>query len=440
MSENNTTQTKKNNLDRKTLIKMIIIGAVVVLILIMISTIWGCSAKVSSIIAEEEANGTGADGNGDGAIAGTAGSTGMTGAGLVNYEIDWANDESSVIYQITLNSEAYLPYANLEGADVSYYVDNSHIAIVDEYGWVVSSNYGETTVHITVTDENGNTEQYDQILMIGTEEMAIQLFPSVMVIDQDEVSYCVAYVYDDYGNDISGRANVTYTSSDPSIAYVDLTGQVTGVNPGVTTVVVTATLGNHVSQASMAVSVNGPHEEEQSSSSSYHTHYLTLDTAGSDDCSCTKAGTVRYSCTCGYSITQTVAALGHNYESKEVVQPTCTQAGYAVYECTRCGDSYKKNTGEARGHGYQQGTHVSASCTGGGYTDYYCVNCNDTYRADEGPLGHSYDKSNPDGSYTSHTCRCTRCGDTYTEGHSFPNGGSPQGQTCTECHWFHPIL
>lgn len=42
-------------------------------------------------------------------------------------------------------------------------------------------------------------------------------------------------------------------------------------------------------------------------------------------------------------------ALGHDYEA-EVTAPTCTEMGYTVFTCSRCGDSYKGDYTDATGH------------------------------------------------------------------------------------------
>ncbi|MBR2380898.1 MAG: hypothetical protein IKA84_00190 [Clostridia bacterium] len=48
------------------------------------------------------------------------------------------------------------------------------------------------------------------------------------------------------------------------------------------------------------------------------------------------------------------SALGHNYVSKETA-PTCTDAGYVTYKCSRCEESYKEEGEEALGHDYVDG-------------------------------------------------------------------------------------
>lgn len=42
-------------------------------------------------------------------------------------------------------------------------------------------------------------------------------------------------------------------------------------------------------------------------------------------------------------------ALGHSYQSK-VIAPTCTEMGYTVYTCQRCGETYQSDYVQATGH------------------------------------------------------------------------------------------
>ena len=65
---------------------------------------------------------------------------------------------------------------------------------------------------------------------------------------------------------------------------------------------------------------------------------------------CLKEGLENRFCkVCNLEQTRKLKAIGHNYEISETVKSTCTDSGYDVYACTRCGDSYT-NTVEAMGH------------------------------------------------------------------------------------------
>ena len=64
---------------------------------------------------------------------------------------------------------------------------------------------------------------------------------------------------------------------------------------------------------------------------------------------CTAEGAEKRSCTgCGDMQTQSIPALGHYYEAKQI-NATCMQYAYVRYTCTRCGDSY-----DERGGGYTE--------------------------------------------------------------------------------------
>lgn len=72
---------------------------------------------------------------------------------------------------------------------------------------------------------------------------------------------------------------------------------------------------------------------------------------------CTKKGTIEYSCKCGYSYTDSIAKLEHDYELWSWEDSTCTSTGYARYECTRCDVGYSETLPKS--------DHTYATCYGG---------------------------------------------------------------------------
>ena len=71
-------------------------------------------------------------------------------------------------------------------------------------------------------------------------------------------------------------------------------------------------------------------------------------------------------------------ALGHSY-TKEVITPTCSQQGYTVYTCERCGDSYKDDFIDTTAHSFTY--YVSdgnATCTADGTKTASCDRCSAT--------------------------------------------------------------
>ena len=83
---------------------------------------------------------------------------------------------------------------------------------------------------------------------------------------------------------------------------------------------------------------------------------------------CTTGGSyeqVEY-CECGEEISREkiiTEPLGHDYK-EEFIEPTCTDKGYTVFTCMRCGDSYEGNQTEVLGHQFDEGI-----CTRCGYED-----------------------------------------------------------------------
>ena len=122
----------------------------------------------------------------------------------------------------------------------------------------------------------------------------------------------------------------------------------------------------------------------------------------------------------------------HDYTAT-VIEPTCTEGGYTLHECD-CGDSYQDNETDPLGHDYVESgvdtytctrcgssytthTHsytstvVEPTCTERGYTLYECA-CGHSYQSNfTNALDHDYVKVRED--YRYHYYECTRCGKTY---------------------------
>ena len=99
---------------------------------------------------------------------------------------------------------------------------------------------------------------------------------------------------------------------------------------------------------------------------------------------CTEKGTTRYTCSrCGYSYDEenieALGNLGHNYVSKVIKRPTCTENGITRYTCSYCGDYYDKENIAALGHNYVSKVLTQPTCTEKGVTRYTCTRCNNYY-------------------------------------------------------------
>ena len=110
---------------------------------------------------------------------------------------------------------------------------------------------------------------------------------------------------------------------------------------------------------------------------------------------CTKDGrTATLVCrNCGETVqvTEVLKATGHAYVVDEVKQATCTEAGYTLHRCTKCGDTYKDNFVDAKGHAYKHVDGVKPTCTTKGFDKYICDVCGDEYINSNIPAtGHKY--------------------------------------------------
>ena len=152
------------------------------------------------------------------------------------------------------------------------------------------------------------------------------------------------------------------------------------------------------------------------------THSHSYTSSVTKAATCTDTGVLTYTCSCGDSYTETIAAIGHSYTSK-VTAPTCTEAGYTTYTCSNCGDSYTADETAKLDHlYYDYVSNGNATCTEDGtmtaYCEYGCGNY-DTIKDAGSAKGHSYigaETTAPTcGAEGTMTYTCANCGDVYTE-------------------------
>ena len=155
---------------------------------------------------------------------------------------------------------------------------------------------------------------------------------------------------------------------------------------------------------------------------------------------CTERGYTLHTCTkCGAGYRNNYTApLGHTPDGGEttVVSPTCTEKGYTVYTCSVCGEKYNDTYTDALGHDWAEGIITPPTCTEEGYIDHYCTRCDsmtrDTYTD---PLGHDWDEGtvvDPTCTSQGYTARsCTRCGSTTRDTYTDPLGHTPDGGETT---------
>ncbi|MEA4899957.1 MAG: Ig-like domain-containing protein, partial [Christensenellaceae bacterium] len=153
----------------------------------------------------------------------------------------------------TVQLTATFTPANATNKTITWTTGNSDVATVSTSGLVTAKAIGETT--ITATPSDGDPVKFI-IRVEAAVATGVTVTPSSLAMNVDELKSLVAKVTPaDAAN-----ANVTWTSSDYSVASVDSTGVVTAVKAGTATI--TATCGTVKGTATVTVTDNSKTEVE----------------------------------------------------------------------------------------------------------------------------------------------------------------------------------
>ena len=155
---------------------------------------------------------------------------------------------------------------------------------------------------------------------------------------------------------------------------------------------------------------------------------------------CAEKGEKTYTCDCGNSYTEDIAALGHDYQT-EITAPTCTEQGFTTYTCSRCGDSYVGDYVAKTDHDYEWTTTKEPTETEDGIKTGVCKLCGDTITKIIPSLNHEHNyvetvvapTCTTDG-YTLHQCYCEDyyiTDETPALGHDFGEWVETTTPTCT---------
>ena len=152
--------------------------------------------------------------------------------------------------------------------------------------------------------------------------------------------------------------------------------------------------------------------------------------------SCTTEGLQNHACSrCSAGYTEIIPRTGHHF-AQTVTTPTCTAQGYTTHACVDCGAGYQDSFTVATGHSYIAEVTTAAGCTTNGVITYTCSDCGDSYTRRIGFSGHSYtgvvtEPTCTEGGYTTYTC--DRCCKSYLDNLTDPTGHCYAGECCSAC-------
>lgn len=129
------------------------------------------------------------------------------------------------------------------------------------------------------------------------------------------------------------------------------------------------------------ISIASGNEDLLNATIHYKAHEHAYVEVQKEEPTCTQPGEILYQCTiCGESFTEVLEPLGHSSGEWVIEQePTCVTDGNRAKYCTVCNALVEEETLPATGHSYQE-TVVEPTCTTQGYTLHQCSVCGASYQ------------------------------------------------------------
>lgn len=242
--------------------------------------------------------------------------------------------------------------------DAEYTSDNKNITVSDT-GIINTDNAtGGETATITVEYTPTESEQLDTAsysLRAAASEVSdsstLSAYFTVQVIDIEFDKEALTLYQ---GDTATITANIVPDEVDGTVKWT-LSGLDFGSegNTITITVAIDATPGNYVlsaSYGSYTQSLNIKIVENETHSHLYSSEVTTQPT-------CTTSGVKTFTCSCGDSYTEEVAATGHSWEDDFTidVEPTCTTVGSKSVHCANCSETKYVTEIPATGHTYVDG-------------------------------------------------------------------------------------
>ena len=165
--------------------------------------------------------------------------TGVTLNKQVLYLVEW----SSATLKATVTPD------DADDKSLIWTSSNSYIAKVDENGKVTAYSPGTATITVTTADGNYTATCTVYVYSSTVSVSSVSLDKSQATVNQGSSLQLTATINP---SDATNK-DVTWTSSNPTVATVDTNGKVTALAPGTTTITVTTTDGGYKATAVISV-------------------------------------------------------------------------------------------------------------------------------------------------------------------------------------------
>lgn len=215
-----------------------------------------------------------------------------------------------------------------KGYKVSYKIKDPSIAEVDKDGVVTGKKDGKTTLEVTVTAPDGDTEVVEVPVIVGTGEEGEDPETGDEPGDTDTSGEDDTYTSDSVSGEDDLDVSDSFEDEDPE-AGDDSDDE----DPS---------SGNSGNTSSSSADNGGKAEEPK------HSHKYT--SSVTKNATCSETGTTTYTCSCGDTYTENIPATGkHKFKVTRDSDATCTSDGLYVEECSEC-EVENREVRPAKGH------------------------------------------------------------------------------------------
>lgn len=300
--------------------------------------------------------------------------------------------DSSVCHELSMDlddQETLVAEVNPSNADnktVTWTSSDEEVATVNNNGLITA--VGKGTATITVKSLENENIKATCTVTVGVGLESIELNETEVTVKNGE-NFTLEVTYNPDNTDVNKA--VSWSSSNPTVATVNDSGEVT-VHQCTGTATITATLNADNTKTATATIIAAHKDDE-----------LTLHS--SNEATCTEKGNLAYYTCSGCedyyedatgsvkiedktSVEIPIDENAHDWDEGVVTtEPTCTEKGVKTYTCTRDASHTKTEEVAANGHDMETINAKEATCTEDGNIKYYhCTACDKYYEDETGSV------------------------------------------------------